>query len=451
MANVMSHKEWMKLTYGGMTTVRSTALKKVDAALLAYERAPSPRTMGELQKVLVGWMSEKGGNWKNSVRNKHNAVDSLYRQVTGLSQAAGPSAGLEAMKDEAHQIMLHIFRGAEMTWKNEFRVKLNSDLLDPEHKNFALKLPLRQYITSGANNKIGFAANSAGAAKAINSLAHASSSTSSITSKLLATVVPPSAQVEVMSALRVLLPTFEAEFAAAVTPLVGVLTAAGGVLWNTGTALHKQYAMDETRMHLERSLAGVEARSAVEALIRILERERNANIFSASVSTAELGGKIASLAMDGGTAANTAIGLAANVAKLLNIVRIVYRDVQEKKAANLLMRQGTVDIRIFEAHPLVGCYLICCLPTSALMGLIFERFGERGWMDVAERTNARHLDPLRAKARAVIKGHRFEIRSLSRFPGVLDVNSEAIEWAIARAQIPGLRDRYKGFGSSDIR
>jgi hypothetical protein len=40
MADLMSHKEWMKLTYGGVTSIRSGKLKAVDTALAAYEKSP---------------------------------------------------------------------------------------------------------------------------------------------------------------------------------------------------------------------------------------------------------------------------------------------------------------------------------------------------------------------------------------------------------------------------
>jgi hypothetical protein len=245
-------------------------------------------------------------------------------------------------------------------------------------------------------------------------------------SKLVTQVVPPSAQAEVLKAVQLLVPSFQAQFAAAVVPLGGILIAAGTTLWNTGNAPHKQWGIVDSRMHRDRSLAGVEGLAAINALIRILERERNADIYSATVSVAELGGKIAGLAIDGGMATNTAVGLAANIAKLLNIVRIVYRDVSEKNAANKLLQwgEGSIDISVVETCPLLGCYLICCLPTSALMALIVKRFGQTGWMDMAERTATHHIQPLREKARNVIKGHRFEITALARFPGLLTENED---------------------------
>jgi hypothetical protein len=456
MADLMSSKEWLKLTDGGRMSIRSSTLKRLDAALAAYEKAPSPAAKDAVHRAFIAWSAEKGGNYQSSIRNSKNAVDTLFKQLTGMAQGpAGNSAGLQAMKDEAHQTMLIVFRGAKITWKIAFQLKMSWELLQPNHQAFAPLQPIRQFATSGANNKIGIAANTVGvglASSSINSMRQGAAANSGATSKaiakLISEIVPQGAQAEVMSAVTAIVPSFTVQFTAAVMPLAGILTAAGGTFWNGGKALHKQYGIAQSRMHRDRSLAGVESKSAIEALIRILERERNADIYNASVSVVELGGKIAGLAIDAGTASNTAIGLAANIAKLLNIVRIIYRDISEKNEANRMMQSGKVGIEIFEVCPLLGAYLVCCLSTSGLMGLIFERFGQQGWMDVAERTNSRHLEPLREKARAVIREHRFEIRSLARFPGMLEVNKDSLA-AMQKRHAEG-QFGLEGFGSDNM-
>jgi len=431
MADLMSHKEWMKLTYGGVTSIRSGKLKAVDSALAGYEKSPDAAHKNAVHKAFMAWMMEKGGDWKSSVRNSKNAVDTLYKQLTGHAAPGADAEAIKMLEGEADAVMQQIFGSARITWKNAFRVKLNSDLVNPNTSSFIPYLPVNQYKASASTNKFGLAGNTAGAVvagKTLKSMADGGGqgATGAMISKLVTQVVPPSAQAEVLKAVQLLVPSFQAQFAAAVVPLGGILIAAGTTLWNTGNALHKQYGVVQSRMHRDRSLAGVEGLAAINALIRILERERNADIYSATVSVAELGGKIAGLAIDGGMATNTAVGLAANIAKLLNIVRIVYRDVSEKNAANKLLQwgEGSIDISVVETCPLLGCYLICCLPTSALMALIVKRFGQTGWMDMAERTATHHIQPLREKARDVIKGHRFEITALARFPGLLSENED---------------------------
>jgi hypothetical protein len=451
MADLISHKDWMKLTDGGATSVRSPTLRKLDSALKAYHGKPDQAHFIAVHKAMGAWI-EATPNWKTSLRNAHHAVDTLRAQLQGKAAGAVKSgAGLQAMKDEAQNVMRQIFDGSKITWKNEFAGKVSAAMLNPRSDTFVVKLAGKQYKTSAANNKWGIGLNSAGiavgsaSADSLRTGAGSGVITETI-SKLVSQVVPAAAQREVLSAVQVLVPSFQAQFAAAVMPLAGVLVAAGATFWNTGSAIMKTGHISLTETHRDRSLAGVESKQAIEAVIRILERERNADIFAASVSAAELGGKIAGLAIDGGMASNTAIGLASNVAKLTNIVRCVYRDISEKNAANKLLASGQVDVKVFEVCPLLGAYLVCCLPTSALMALIFDRFGEEGWMDVAERTSSKHLDPLRAKARSVIQEHRFEIRKLRTYPGVVATN----EKELARMKASVGKSKYEGIAGPDI-
>jgi hypothetical protein len=436
MAQVMRHKEWMEASYGSKTTIRSGKLKAVDDALLKFDKQPTKQNIQILQGVLVGWMTSKGNAWKSSVRNKNKAVETLFMQInsTGAEFGLNDGLALKRLEEEPKKVIKTLFDGAKIDWKSAYSSQLNSDGTKPRITvSKAVKRAPKQFKMSASTNKFGTALNTGGLISGSSS-AHTirttgdAGSTSKAISKCISEVVPEAAQNEVMNAVKALVPTFEAQFSAAVMPLAGLIIAGGGTLWNTGNALHKQYGIRDAKKHRERSLAGIGGPDeAIGAMIRILERERNSDVFSAGVSLTEFGGKLAGLAVDGGTASNTAIGLASNVVKLMNIIRIVYRDIREKNAANKAMAQGDVDLSIFETSPLVGCYLICAAPTSVLTNLILDQFGEARWMDNLERNKKRHIEPLQDKARKVIKNHRFEIRSLARAPGMLAVNKEELE------------------------
>ena len=425
---IMSHTEWMKQTYGGPATSRSTKLKAIDSALQNYHSSPNPNNLQSLQGALSAWMQEKGADWRTSVRNKHNAIENLYRQVAGMEGATVDRHGKQALQREARQVVNTLFQGAEITWKTIFTRELQE-----RKQTDLLWAPYEQYKISASNVKVGLAGNSTGLA--INSVGvdtfrhtgNAAGPTAKAASKLIDSVVPASIKVEVLHALTTIIPSFHAQFAAAVMPMAGLLTAGGAAIWNAGGALVQQYSISQARTHAERSLAGLEAGQAIDAMIRILVRERNMSIFNMSTSLTEFGGKLAGLAIDGGVASTAAVGLAANIVKLMNIIRIIARDVQEKNAANSKMREGRVGISIFETCPLAGCYLVCCAPTSVLVSLILERFGEHGWMDTVERAKSRHVEPLQAQAREVIKSHRFEILRLRNFPGLLEINQGELD------------------------
>ncbi len=77
-------------------------------------------------KALVRWFQKEGPNWKNSVRNKHNAVDALHRQLLG----AGPEKTGEGMvalshaRDESRAIVQDLFQGQKLVYRSGFWNKL---------------------------------------------------------------------------------------------------------------------------------------------------------------------------------------------------------------------------------------------------------------------------------------------------------------------------------------
>lgn len=435
----MSHKEWMKLTYGGRTARRSDLLKIIDQNLKRHTEEPTPGTLADLRSSIVKWMCSKGGSWRNSIRNRHNAVDSLYRQVANLAPP-GPvdQVALTEIRNASEATLALLFKDAEMRWKNAFRDALNEG--DPRWK-VAIKAPShakKQYVHSAGDQKYGTAANVAGGAKNLDaltggSLAAAAKDAPRLAKLLVSQIVPVGGeQSEVLAIANLIVPDFTRKLVAACIPLAGLMMPAAAAIYNFGRAAQKEHTLYKNRMHAERCYAGATAQAAFDSMNRMILREQRNDIFAGSVSTAEFGGKLIGVLADGGTATNAAIGLSANVAKLANVLRVVYRDVQEKNAVNKQIKEG-VDLSIFDTCPLVGCYLICCAPTSVLMDQIADRFGQVGWMDLVEYAR-RHLDPLRSQAQKMIHSNRFEIPSLMRHPGVVVKNEKALKGMIRQSQ-----------------
>ena len=456
---LMSYEEWMKLTYGGPTSRRSSNLKKVDAALKQYHEKPF-KDIKPVRQALNVWIKAKGNNWKASIRNKLNAVDTLFKQVNGEAGAGEmDQQALTILKNETQTTLKLLFNGAQVTWKNEFKGKLNSNLVKPNHKDFAPKVLGRQIKTSAATNKFGLLLNSASATNNIHTLATGktipqvikksagdnlsgfSDNIGGFIDKIISIEVPDELKAEVIKAANELVSNWRVEITANIMPYSGIIIAGGSAIYNAINAARKQYDIHKINVHKERCLAGLSATQAIDAMITIFERERNADLFSASVSTMEFGGKLAGILIDAGTATNAAIGLSANVCKLSNIFRIICRDVKEKNAANKLLKEE-FTLEVFETCPLVGCYLICCAPTSVMMSLFIERFGQAGWMDLVQRNSGKHLEPLREKARKVIKDHRFEIASLANFHGLVEINQNKVE------AMRNKKGTYKGIGNA---
>jgi hypothetical protein len=215
-------------------------------------------------------------------------------------------------------------------------------------------------------------------------------------------------------------------------------------LWNVKNTIISTSTVSKAKVNLHNSLAGKSGTAAIESLIEALERERNADIYSMGVSAAELGGKIATLAVDGGIATNTAISLTCNILKLLNIARIVYNDIVEKKAANVALKTK-IDISIFETSPLVGCYWLKIAPQNVMLSGVYDKIGKAKWQDNSEDAY-KSLLPLREAAQTVIGHHRFEIRELNEHPGGMIMKQNLSE--LSRMQNNIGKSEMVGFGSA---
>lgn len=435
MSTIMSHAQWMSLTNGGITSIRSSELKAIDTALLRYHDSRVPQRKDALAAALLKWMQSKGAAWKSSVRNKNRAVETLYAQVSGLG---GPKlggaerVGLAHVRDESRAIVQDLFRGKQLEWRREFKARLGEQ---------------KSGLVSAIGNVTSNTRNLAGSRGGVGSAVGGSSGQGmSMAQELMREIVSPENLQEVMRQVADLMPGFLAQLAASLTPFVGVLTSAGGTAWKAKNALRSQWRLEWAQHHVKGSLAQGNPEVALTALVRLLQREHTNDVFAVTVSLTEFGGKLAGALADGGTASNAAIGLAASVVRLLNIIRIVERDVRERRAANIAM-STRVDHTIFETCPVVGAYLICCAPTSVMCNTIFEeRFGEVGWQDQVETAVRRHLAPLREQARRIVTAHRFWIPGLATHAGLMTVNEKKLKQMLEKKG----KTAMVGFGSDKL-
>ena len=453
MAVTMTHKEWMKLTDCGMFKPRSKALKAVDEAFLKYEELSIPGYKDILKQQLETWMASKQGGWKQSIRNRKNAISSLHKQLTGIPVQRNAVA-MDTLAAATNQTVKLLFTDAKLTWKGNYDLRLEDQ---PKPRKFItraiVQTPEVAYSRAG-NNKLGLtgatsgivtnstalaggditavpgamgaAAQSVDAARPTGAMGH-------LMSAVKDAVVPKGSQNEVFAAIVKFYPGFERELAAAVLPFVGVASAAASTVYSFTRALQWECHRHAVQRHGARIYAGETPKRAIDGMITIIRRERNVEAFAGSVSLGELGGKLAGTLADGGTATNAALGLAASLIKLMNLMRVVHRDIEEMKAANRAIQAG-VTLDTFATSPLVGCYFVACAPTSVLMDLLQRRLGEEGWMDLGERAIQSHLAPLKAAAVELIHLSRFEITKLKSFPALMAPNKAKLQKMKAGAE-----------------
>lgn len=432
MANVIKHSEWIKQTDAGLMSIRNSELKAVDIALLRHEQSGNISNFEDLRRAFLRFIQTLGANWKGSDRNKkYSALTTLYEQlhgITGPKKTGQDIVALSHIRAESRAIITDLFAGKKLEWRPGILSKLN---LKTKSEVALASISALSIVANVKTVSGGGGSRGGGAAL--------------LAEKMLKELVPvEQIRAEVAKLMVYALPAYMPAFVASLTPFVGVLTSGATTLYSASKTLCAQYRMHESRVHRANSLAINEPASAIEGIIQILERERNNLAANTAIGATEFGGKLAGVLLDGGTATNAAIGLAGQVATISIVILRLAQDVQERQAANKIMESaGGLGIELFEASPILGAYMVCCVPTSVMVNTVFERFFERGWRGEVERNVTRHLSPLRMQSQRLIKDHRFIIPSLQNYPGIMGVNNDELKKMAAKKGQSGM----VGYGS----
>jgi hypothetical protein len=279
---LMSFEYWQRATWKGYLSHRSSQLQAIDAALSAYHRAPSDAAKDRVLAALMAWIQKEGANWKRNPRNHTHAIEDLYEQLTGAAGGMTPAElGAEWEAQYEQLAILERFRNQKLEWRSGYLGKIGNN-------KFGFHLNL---VTGGRN------------AYALSPHSGSGSETAStIAAKILDAMIPADIQTEVMLALESVIPDFATKLAESVAPFVGVITAGAGTLWNLKNLIRAEYRAETSRTNTDRALNVGTPHAAMDAIVRILERERNAEAFSFSVSLGEFAGKLGGALVDAGTA-----------------------------------------------------------------------------------------------------------------------------------------------------
>lgn len=399
MPNIMSRTDWLKLTDGGRLSIRSSELKSVDKALEAYEKQKTEANLDLLRSALVAWIQSKGPDWKKSVRNRHGAVDTLFRQLMGIEgpkKSGDDIVALSHIRAESRAIVTDLFRGAELEWRSGFFRKVNA----------RTRVEKANFVNDAINNDI----------------------VENIVKNICKLIIPEDKFPDVFALILQQMPTFLVDFAAEIAPFVGVITSGGKTLKSGVEVAIKQYGVCSAGRHLKGSLSVEEPRLAIEAMIGILRGERKEKAMEFGIEAVGFAGKLGTLLADGGAATNTIIGVASTLANLAIFVRAFVNDYRERNSVNkLLAAGGSLQAAVlFETSPLTGAYLICCVPTSVMVNSIFDRFYNLGWQGDVEYAVRNHIEPLRQEAVRIIRDSRLWIPKLQNYPGLVEKNSEKL-------------------------
>lgn len=387
MTKIIAHTYWLQLTNAGALSIRSMSLRAVDNALERYHRQPSQNQLQQLKDAFSAFKDSER-DWIKSPRNRYRAFEILTHDLNGTSTMQLSPAEQVAWKliyEESQALLHRTFQGKSLEWRHGLSSKLFSEC---------------QSIFSESASLTG------------NSLSLANKHPLDMAKRLLDEIVPPIVRTAVAQALQELMPRFMQDLAASVAPFVGVVKTAGDTLLATASLIASDVKLESNHQHAQQAFSTHEPALATQALLRILQRERNESGFELAVNASSLTAKLASAAADGGTVGNAAIGVATSAVKLINIIRVITRDCLQRHAANKIMSGNKVTAAVFDECPILGAYMIWCAPASALMNALFEQQAVVGWTGKAEYAWKNHWTPLRETARNIIQEHRFVIQGV---------------------------------------
>ncbi|MBI5385825.1 MAG: hypothetical protein HZA90_14200 [Verrucomicrobia bacterium] len=391
---IPTYDDWIKNTALGWNQPRSSRLKKVDDALKAYWKAPGHQTQKAIRMALADWIRWKGPNWKKSERNKppRCIVEELYTNVfTGFPVAVTPEEreALRYLEEQRRLALQHLFAGKTVGLRgfnaaNEGR----RALMDLKRATSNIKSVVTPVSTSNESRN------------AITSMIG-----DMFDNQTVQQILPD------------LTTSFGGDVIASVVPVLSQLTSGAKVLIAWGKVAKAKYNQYSNSSHAYAFQAGDPA-AAFTALDRMLGRDVTASAVKASISTADFTAKALLTLADGGTISGPVVGAATALANLTHKIFLFGREYQETKAANkILADPSKLDFHLFEAKPLLGCYMICCSTLSDLINMSVYEFGRPGWMDEVESLKRNHIDPVRQKADAFIRNSPYTVNGLDSFYG----------------------------------
>lgn len=167
-------------------------------------------------------------------------------------------------------------------------------------------------------------------------------------------------------------------------------------LWESFQASVSQMKINLTKSYAE-LVSGGNARSALDGLINLLQRQRNDHIMNAGVAVADISVQSTSLALDiaatgytGGIismVAGAALALAKAALALVHAIVRALQDFLEITAANKALKFSShIDMgRMASKSPLLCCYLITEASPSSLIAMLSSGNLNANWMDDVEK------------------------------------------------------------------
>ena|GEM_PF-6927388 len=440
----MAYDEWREWTRTRM--LREEKLKAVDREIQTYHQLKTRPALEDLSATWEEYKKKKSradepDRWKSSRRNRYGTLEKLDKQIArALVNPLSKEEIAWAEIAKANENMVDIiFRQG---WSGGCRLALRPLLIESMIKRFHKDVKKHQDNARRAT-----------VAGQVRLMApHASSIHSGLKGTLtigdtilsfgqagaqevkdpgvlqtVASVVADAFGEALQFGLRLIpevIKDFVAKFTAEVVPWIGVGTSGLNAILS-GAQL--AYSFNRDRKLIWNRPGNVmlpgAPQAAILAILELMQREKEVYAFDFSRHTATCGGKMAAIAVDGGTAIGPIAGAANAVAGMIMTLYRLGRDLIEVFQANRRLSQAEPITReIFMVNPLMAAYFILEAPTSALIPF----FG-----DVARSEKARkRIEPLMQMSSDFLSSSRYELVNADGSPTV--AHKSHVIWTTAK-------------------
>ncbi len=390
----MTHEEWMRGTRSSWAS-RNAALRMVDDALRHYTDAdnklrtkPQDNLLQLLRNTALETLNDALGAWirsrtdyRSNRRNQGGVVEQLVAQVGANKRFSQPEqAALNAIRQQRDASVKRYFVGAKVVSRAAFG----------QHSNVRRKSDVNAAVKALRKAK-----------EVVDSLFE---DAFGVPQSAIDTAVFGDVGRTLIEALGTELTRQIAE----AIPLAGTVVSLCTAIYDTGKVCQRAYEK-ACLVEVSAKMPVSDARSAIQACERLLDREVGAHGRSAARSAAATGAGIATVLTAGassGVSAGVSIGNA--IAALIDRLYQMGRDYIEATNANIYIRGGTIGRDIFAVCPMLGAYYLKNASTSDI-ALCFVRIGGPGWMDDVEQLKKKYLSGVVAKAGRLIDDHRYRV------------------------------------------
>ena len=407
---IMGYDTWMSLTKGSLKTRRSSELKKLDKALKTYHTEKgSERSLKALNTTFHAWCKKAGEHrFKQSLRNQHGAVSQLERQIAEtLSRAPfifidkELQEAIDFMESEQIKLNRMVFFGARVMLKSKAFEETAKEVMENADE---LKSNLEELTGSDLSIP----------------------STTSIDElkKTISKDVGELCGGELSSVIQFIgeesYKGLAEDIISGMIPIYAQLKAGTEMVKAWIDVAKKEYKIRDINKKSDIVNAG-DPEAALNAIVKLLRREFKILAKDAFAATANFASSVSTAALDGGTVSGAVVGTATAVANLVQSIVLFVRDIKEMNRANALLSKGITHLGIFEACPLLGCYLFCPekagFQYSAFSGLIrqsFTSWGTEGYVQQLEFEITKKLKTIKLEADRIMEESRLTVVGIGK-------------------------------------